>query len=327
MSASRKSALKLLSLCALLGSSLPLARGQSGWDLRAAPGTGAVDERLGHARSSLEQGQARKVEIEAELSTFGPKRSDLQQQIAKHGRSLYRVSRGGMLPLAGGLEAMLGHASRVERLKRVVRNELNALQELERRSVALRKEAFDIESRLNLAERDIRALEQARVGIAQQQLSQQLFDSAFAAQRPAEPAGDRVSYGLSVIGGPAPERFADQKGSLALPVSGPSNIQDASRAESDGPGIEFGASPGAAVRAAAAGRVAFADRYGSYGQLVILDHGERFYTVYGGLGRIDVQTGDDLSKSARVGSASADPVYFEIRRGTRTQDARVWLGL
>ena len=73
--------------------------------------------------------------------------------------------------------------------------------------------------------------------------------------------------------------------------------------------------------------MAFADRYGSYGQLVILDHGDRYYTVYGGLARMDVQAGDDLSKSARVGSASADPVYFEVRRGTRTQDARIWLGL
>jgi len=327
MSASRKNSLKLLSLCALLGSSLPLARGQLGWEQGVPSGTGAVDERLVEARTSLDRGRSRKVEIEAELSTFGPKRADLQQQIARHGRSLYRVSRGGMLPLAGGLDAMLGHASRVERLKRVVTNELNALRNLERRSVSLRKEAYEIESQLNLADREVRALEQARVGIAQQQLSQQLFDSAFATARPGAPAADRVSYGLSVIGGGQPERFADQKGSLALPVSGPSNIRDASRAESDGPGIEFGASAGAAVRAAAAGRVAFADRYGSYGQLVILDHGERFYTVYGGLGRIDVQTGDDLSKSARVGSAGSDPVYFEIRRGTRTQDVRIWLGL
>jgi hypothetical protein len=40
-----------------------------------------------------------------------------------------------------------------------------------------------------------------------------------------------------------------------------------------------------------------------------------------------VQVGDELSKSARIGSAGADPVYFEVRHGTKTQEARGWLGL
>lgn len=326
MQMARKTSLKLLGLCGVLGAALPLASGQSGWEPRGSQG--AVDERLVETRATVDRGHSRKAEIDAELAAIGPKRSTLQEQVSRHGRALYRVSRGGMLPLAGGLEAMLGHASRVERLTRVVQGELSALQGLDHKSVALRREAMEIESRLGSAEREVRALEQARVGLAQQEMAQQLFDSAFVAARAREPSDDRVSYGLSVIGGSSStEKFADQRGNLALPVSGPSNIQDANRAESDGPGLEFASSPGAAVRAAAAGRVAFADRYGSYGQIVILDHGDRFYTVYGGLARIDVQAGDDLSKSARVGSASADPVYFEVRRCTRTQDARVWLGL
>lgn len=328
MSLARSRGLKLLGLCGLLGSALPLASGQEGWGLPDQPSTGAVDERLVETRATLDRSQARRGQIDAELASLGPKRAELQEQLAQHGRSLYRVSRGGMLPLAGGLDAMLGHASRVERLTRVVKSELEALKSLERKGVALRKEALDLDARLGFAQREVQALEQARVGLAQQQMSQQLFDSAFAGVRPTERQDDRVSYGLSIIGGGSTaEKFAEQRGSLALPVSGPSNIQDASRAESDGPGLEFASSQGAAVRAAAAGRVAFADRYGSYGQLVIIDHGERFYTVYGGLGRIEVQSGDDLSKSARLGTASSDPVYFEVRRGTRTQDARLWLGL
>jgi septal ring factor EnvC (AmiA/AmiB activator) len=125
----------------------------------------------------------------------------------------------------------------------------------------------------------------------------------------------------------ARERFVEQRGSLALPVSGPSSIQEANRAESGGPGLEFAASRGAAIRAVAAGRVAFSDRYGSYGQLVIIDHGDRYYTVYGGFGTVDVQVGDEVSKSARLGTAGAEPVYFEVRRGTKTESARPWLGL
>jgi len=325
MTQARRNSLKLLGLCGVLGAALPLASGQSGWEPRA--NQVAVDERLLETRANVDRGHARRAAIDAELAAIGPKRGTLKEQVARHGRSLYRVSRGGMLPLAGGLDAMLGHASRVERLTRVVHGELTALQSLEHKSVALRREAMELDSRLGSAEREVRALEQARVGLAQQQMAQQLFDSAFVAGRPRESDDGRVSYGLSVVGGSAVEKFADQRGNLALPVSGPSSIQDANRAESDGPGLEFASGVGAAVRAAAAGRVAFADRYGSYGQIVILDHGDRYYTVYGGLARIEVQAGDDLSKSARVGSAGAEPVYFEVRRGTRTQDARLWLGL
>ncbi len=328
MSFARSRSLKLLGLCGLLGWAVPFASGQDGWSLNSGASTGAVDERLEATRGTLERSQARRGQVAAELASIGPKRTTLHEQVAQHGRSLYRVSRGGMLPLAGGLDAMLGHASRVERLTRVVKSELDALKALERKGIALRKEAADLDSRLGFAQREVQALEQARVGLAQQQMSQQLFDSAFVAARAQETAGDHVSYGLSIIGGSAStEKFGEQRGSLALPVSGPSSIQDASRAESDGPGLEFASSVGAAVRAAAGGRVAFAERYGSYGQLVIVDHGERYYTVYGGLGRVDVRTGDDLSKSARLGTASSDPVYFEVRRGTRTQDARLWLGL
>ena len=84
------------------------------------------------------------------------------------------------------------------------------------------------------------------------------------------------------------------------------------------------------MRAVAAGRVAFSDRYGSYGRLVILDHGDGYYTVYGGLGSVEVRVGDDLSRNARLGSIGTDftpsALFFEVRKGTRTLEPRAWLG-
>ena len=65
--------------------------------------------------------------------------------------------------------------------------------------------------------------------------------------------------------------------------------------------------------------------------MVILDHGGSFYTVYGGLGTTDVQVGDWVGMSTRIGSldtAGPDSVlFFEVRRGTRPLEARSWLGL
>ena len=125
--------------------------------------------------------------------------------------------------------------------------------------------------------------------------------------------------------------FAAQRGRLASPVTGDVRIVPGQRAESDGPGLELQAPVGTTVRAAAAGRVAFSDRYGSYGRLVILDHGDGFYTVYGGLGAVEVRVGDDLSREARIGSVGTDyspsALFFEVRKGTRTLEPRAWLGL
>jgi murein DD-endopeptidase MepM/ murein hydrolase activator NlpD len=290
------------------------------------PSAAGVDEKLLEARSVLDRGRARRTEIDAILAGIAPRKAELRQRLLRDARSLYRVSRGGLLPLAGGIDALLGHASRVGRLERLVEGEARELASLDKQKVALRKEASEWDLRLSQAERDAATLEQARVGLAQQQATQAMFDGAFKIAS-AAPANEPIQYGLSVVGGMPHERFTDQRGNLALPVSGPASIQEARRAESDGPGLEFSSSHGAAVRAAAAGRVAFAERYGSYGQIVILDHGERYYTVYGGLSHVEVQVGDDVSKSARLGAAGAEPVYFEVRRGTKTQEPRTWLGL
>jgi septal ring factor EnvC (AmiA/AmiB activator) len=125
--------------------------------------------------------------------------------------------------------------------------------------------------------------------------------------------------------------FEAERGKLGSPVTGDVRIAEGRRAESDGPGLEFQAPVGTPVRAVSAGRVAFSDRYGSYGRLVILDHGDGYYTVYGGLGAVEVRVGDDLSRQARIGSIGTDfspsALFFEVRKGTRAMEPRSWLGL
>ena len=65
---------------------------------------------------------------------------------------------------------------------------------------------------------------------------------------------------------------------------------------------------GTPVHAVFAGRVAFADRYDPFGQIVILDHGDHYYTLMGDLSSIDVRVGDDLSAGAKVGTVGTASV-------------------
>ena len=143
-------------------------------------------------------------------------------------------------------------------------------------------------------------------------------------------ASDAQPYGLRVVEGPPMHSFESLQGALASPVAGELRVADVRSPDGDGPALEFQAAPGTAVRAAAAGRVAFSDRRGGYGRLVILDHGDGFYTLYGGLGGVEVLVGDDLSEGARIGGIGADTtpsaLTFEVRRGARALSPRTWLG-
>jgi murein hydrolase activator len=291
-----------------------------------ANAVGDVEAQLGVGQRALEQTLASKSAATDSLSTLGPELAQSRDRLHRNARALYRIRRGGMLPVAGGMAALLGHASRISRLEQVVGRDLNHVKRLEGNAVRLRKELQGMDAQIAQAQREIANLQVARDAALRERTVHHSYENALT--EPTARSHERVQYGLSVVGGAAQsESFTQQRGSLALPVSGPSSIQEATRAESDGPGLEFAASPGAAVRAAASGRVAFAETYGSYGKLVIVEHGERYYSVYGGLASMDVQVGDGVSKSARLGSSGSAPVYFEVRRGTKTQDARNWLGL
>lgn len=94
-------------------------------------------------------------------------------------------------------------------------------------------------------------------------------------------------------------------------------------------GLTLGTPAGAAVSAVAAGRVIFTGPFRSYGEVMIVDHGGGFFTVYGGLGDAlkdkgaDVRAGEPLAHAGAAGDGGR--VYFEIRRGTEALDPAAWL--
>jgi murein DD-endopeptidase MepM/ murein hydrolase activator NlpD len=312
-----------IGLCLLASAAAAEAGGMS-----LSGALGSVEDQLHTEESRLEEQRVRRKQAHEALQASGPQGRVARERLKRDARALYRLSRGGMLPVAGGMAAMLGHAARVSRLERLVTRDLHVLRDNAARASRLRGELTTLDAQIAETERQLSALQVARVGVVRERALSHGLEAALN-RLPSQPVRSaRPQYGLTVLsgGGPA-ERFVDQRGNLALPVSGPTSVQEASRAESDGPGLELVGHEGAAVRAGASGSVVFAEPYASYGTLVILDHGERYYTVYGGLERLEVQVGDSVSKSARLGTLGSAPLYFEVRRGSKAQDARSWLGL
>jgi murein hydrolase activator len=95
-------------------------------------------------------------------------------------------------------------------------------------------------------------------------------------------------------------------------------------------GIEIAADAGSAVKAIDAGKVAYADVFAGFGQLVILDHGQKTYSLYGHLSAMAVQRGGTVERAQTVGSSGANPtgvpaVYFELRIDGKPVDPVIWL--
>lgn len=101
-------------------------------------------------------------------------------------------------------------------------------------------------------------------------------------------------------------------------------------------GIKIAAKEGQPVIAVADGNVIFAGQFRSYGNVVILDHGEGFFTIYGFLSQIEAEQGQSVIEGqiiGRIGQDTQGPgmgsnqsaLYFEIRKGTSAQDPEIWL--
>jgi septal ring factor EnvC (AmiA/AmiB activator) len=96
-------------------------------------------------------------------------------------------------------------------------------------------------------------------------------------------------------------------------------------------GLKIATVPGAEVRSVFAGTVLFSQWFKGYGNLVILDHGNRVFSLYGNLKSPAVAIGDRVNAGqalAGVGEsedAHSGYLYFEIRQDNKPEDPQKWL--
>ncbi|MBN2419156.1 MAG: peptidoglycan DD-metalloendopeptidase family protein [Deltaproteobacteria bacterium] len=133
-----------------------------------------------------------------------------------------------------------------------------------------------------------------------------------------------------------PSRFIDSKGQLPFPLSG-RIIKEDKIPESVRPlfdkGIFIEGTFDNAVKAVYSGKVVFSGLIKGYGDIVILNHGSRFFTISANLSRRDIQEGDLVAAGDVIGivggngSSESRKLYFEIRKGGEKLDPLKWLKL
>jgi murein hydrolase activator len=163
-------------------------------------------------------------------------------------------------------------------------------------------------------------------------LNAQLSGELQAAQQRLQSTLHELGSGATEATGSAALPVAPFRGALEWPVSGP--VKRAFGRPDINPGLANGITltvlEGGPVTAIHEGLVVFADSFAGFGNLVILEHDTRAFSLYGNLLDIAVKRGTRVEGGARIGSVGPSPtgsaeLYFELRVDGRPVDPLLWL--
>jgi len=129
--------------------------------------------------------------------------------------------------------------------------------------------------------------------------------------------------------------FSGLRGRLRLPVRGDVATRFGARVDggTSSKGLFIRAAEGDEVRAVAPGRVVYADWMRGFGNLIIVDHGDAYLTIYGNNESLlrkagdAVKAGDPVATVGRTGGNDSAGLYFELRHQGRAVDPLSWVSL
>jgi septal ring factor EnvC (AmiA/AmiB activator) len=140
-----------------------------------------------------------------------------------------------------------------------------------------------------------------------------------------------------VPGAPVPDGFGRLRGSLPWPSDGRvvtafgPQVHPRFGTRTFRNGIDIEASEGADILAVYGGHVVYTGWFKGYGNLIILDHGHDYFTLYAHLADIHVSEGNEVRQGQRIGtvgdtgSLAGPRLYFEVRFQGKPQDPVEWL--
>jgi len=256
--------------------------------------------------------------------------------------------------LLGVLRTTLAEKQKLAEAARTKRDELVAIeqQQQQQRAALLAQQqrhkgvVAKLADKIKLQQREIGALKQdeQRLGKLIEGLARIVAKSAKQPRRAPTAKSGRSGQTKEVPlnNQVAPEasrptgNFARLKGRLHLPVRGQiANRFGTPRAESGASwkGLFIRAAEGSEVKAIAPGQVVFADWLRGFGNLMIVDHGDTFLSVYGNNQSLYRQVGDAVNSGeviATIGNSGGNPesgLYFELRQQGQAIDPLKWATL
>ncbi len=291
--------------------------------------------------------------LEMTIEDINGKIKELDQQLngqkdflKKRVRSIYRVSQQGVLKIILSSEKMNDLDRNMRILSQLMRNDLQLIRnyrstftELDgkKKKLALRMEKLQKLQKQHLRT-ERRLVEQNEL---KKKLLKKIKDSALMTEEKLAVLKEKINRDQNADQGwidllsQAP--FSDLKGQLPYPLN--AKIYQGFGVQRDPflkiafahKGLFFATDHDQTVFAVASGKVAYQGLMDGWGQVLVLDHGDHYYTVYAGTKDAVVALGDQVQPQQKIASTGfseihgTQGIYFEIRHFSEPYDPKSWL--
>ncbi|WP_370659993.1 murein hydrolase activator EnvC family protein [Massilia horti] len=225
----------------------------------------------------------------------------------------------------------------VDRLTRLIREQAEA-EKRRQAELAAAKARAEAQARAQAeaaakakAERERLAQQHAKPGskpVKPEPDEPKLAGEAKPASKP-EPQQAEVTLGPAAPDG----AFASLRGRMSSPIAGKIAARFGTK-RGDGPswkGMFIKAPEGTEVHAVAGGRIIFAEWWRGFGNLIIIDHGGDYLSVYGNNQTLlkhpgdRVKAGDVIASAGNTGGNEESGLYFELRHLGKAFDPAGWI--
>jgi septal ring factor EnvC (AmiA/AmiB activator) len=276
-------------------------------------------------KALLEKEKAKRATLLAGLST---KLTDQRKQASNLERDAQRMS-----SLVDNLTRLIREQEAAAARERKRQQELAAARakaEAEAKARAL------AHAKAVQAERERLAREAVRTGKPMKALPAPAVEEPRVAAEPApasKPEAPPRSADTALAADLPSGAFESLRGRLPAPVSGKIAARFGAK-RGDGPtwrGMFIKAPEGTDVRAVAAGRVVFASWMRGYGNLIIINHGGEYLSIYGNNQTLMKQVGDAvkpgevIANAGNTGGNEESGLYFELRHLGKAFDPAAWV--
>lgn len=238
------------------------------------------------------------------------------------------------------IDRLKHQGSRLERILRQQQAQAQRLdRELDRIIEEEARQAAEAERKRRIAEEKAAA---ARLAAENAAKMSKKGKKTTAKPKPAQTAPEprKAVAPKATPAGPVASTFAQAKGRLPMPVSGPAMIvsdfgrhthKDFSKVEVQNNGIDIETTPGSSALAVFPGTVSMIISMDGYHNVVLVRHGD-YITVYAGIANLAVRKGETVEAGQSLGLLFSDPsddrrtrLHFEVRHEKDKLNPAEWL--
>ena len=320
-----------------------------------------VDQAIDRARRQVGLYQNELRDIEAQVQASRKRHKQLTDSIAasedyaaRRLRALYKLNRRGTAPVLASSGSVYEMVRRKKFLERILADDERVLQRLQEDKLRLKETLdqlddrqlqqkrleADITAQIELLTRNREERERVLAKIrSEKSLQLAAIESMKAAAKTLDQTIEKMASQAAPVRVPAAASgsFSDFKGLLKMPIGGKIIRSFGSQKDTKfnvsvfRSGIDIEAPKGAAIQAVFAGRVLFADWFKGYGNMVIIDHADGYYTVYAHLDELFtrkgnyVKTGEDIATVGETASMAGPVLHFEVRHHGKPLDPMEWI--